>query len=233
MKRAEEKWDSFAKTAPEFYILTEEGVDYSTEEGRRHFFETGEALTAEWLGRAREFLRRQDRAVEIGCGIGRLTIPHARHFGEVRGVDISPVMLQRLREEADGAGLRNISAFTPNENWDEPESCDYAYSFIVFQHLEHMEEIAAYIQRLARTLKVGGVAQLQFDTRPRSFGYRARNLLPDLLLPRTQRRGIRRIRRDPRQLVATLRREGLESIGDFNPGTEIHTYLLRKTSVRN
>ena len=41
------------------------------------------------------------------------------------------------------------------------------------------------------------MALLQFDTRRASLSYRLRNALPDPLLPRPWRRGIRRIRHPP------------------------------------
>src|ERR1700681_886212 len=40
----------------------------------------------------------QRRALEIGCGPGRLLRPMSRHFGEIHGIDISDEMLKRARE---------------------------------------------------------------------------------------------------------------------------------------
>src|SRR5580700_7272484 len=38
------------------------------------------------------------RALEIGCGPGRLMIPMSRHFGEIHGVDISEEMIELARQ---------------------------------------------------------------------------------------------------------------------------------------
>src|ERR1700710_2154643 len=39
------------------------------------------------------------RALEIGCGPGRLLRPMSRHFGEIHGVDVSDEMIVRAREK--------------------------------------------------------------------------------------------------------------------------------------
>jgi ubiquinone/menaquinone biosynthesis C-methylase UbiE len=43
--------------------------------------------------------RRNRRALEIGCGPGRLMRPLSRHFGEIHGVDISDEMIALAREK--------------------------------------------------------------------------------------------------------------------------------------
>ena len=42
--------------------------------------------------------RRAWRALEIGCGPGRLVKPLSRHFGEIHGVDVSDEMIRLARE---------------------------------------------------------------------------------------------------------------------------------------
>ena len=42
--------------------------------------------------------RRAWRALEIGCGPGRLIKPLSRHFGEIHGVDVSDEMIRLARE---------------------------------------------------------------------------------------------------------------------------------------
>ena len=49
--------------------------------------------------------RRAWRALEIGCGPGRLMKPMSRHFGEIHGVDVSDEMIARARQN-----LRDIPA---------------------------------------------------------------------------------------------------------------------------
>src|ERR1700685_541171 len=74
------------------------------------------------------------RALEIGCGPGRLMRPMSRHFGEIHGVDISDEMIRlaidRLKDiphaRAHVTSDSSLSMFAGG-------SFDFVYSFIVFQ----------------------------------------------------------------------------------------------------
>ena len=120
-------WENFANENAEYYILTEEGVDYSTEEGRKFFFESGKEFTKHTMQNVSPLLKEKKNALEIGCGIGRLTLPHARLFDNISAVDISPTMLEKLKHTANLNHLTNINVFLPHENWDLIRY-DYAYS---------------------------------------------------------------------------------------------------------
>ncbi len=98
---------------------------------------------------------------------------------------------------------------------------------VVFQHIESIDLITDCVRRVARTLgSGGGVGYLHFDTRPTGFAYRARRLVPDPLLPRAWRRGIRRTRRPADQLQMLIRAHGLTVIEHLRPGTEEHVFLV-------
>ena len=88
--------------------------------------------------------------------------------------------------------------------------------------------ISEYIQRIGAALSDGGCAYLQFDTRKRGLDYQLRNALPDWVLPRSQRRGIRRIRRDSAWLDELIARAGMTAIEEHGRGSDHHTYVLRR-----
>lgn len=222
-------WERFAKIDAEFYILLNEEVDYRSSEGQEYFFDSGVEDTEQTLERAKSHIMNWGRALEIGCGIGRLAYPHSRHFRELYVVDISKTMINRLQAIAKEKLIENIWTFLPHERWDEPNRSDYIYSFLVFQHIEDFSIIESYIHRIALSLRHNGIAQLQFDTRPRSLFYNIRNLIPDFLLSRTQRRGIRRIRRSPDDLRKLFLSQGLTIIAEYDPISVGHTFLLSKT----
>jgi ubiquinone/menaquinone biosynthesis C-methylase UbiE len=107
------------------------------------------------------------KALEIGCGPGRLMRPMSRHFAEIHGVDVSDEMIalarERLRDTpnahphlSDGASLREF----PDETFD------FVYSYAVFQHVPSREVINAYMRETHRVLKTGGFARLQFNGMP-------------------------------------------------------------------
>ena len=219
-------WDKFAEENPQFYIMTGD-TDYSTEEGKKHFFKTGEIFTRETLEDVLPLLPGKERALEIGCGVGRLTLPHSNIFDRIVAVDLSTVMLDWLNRNAIDFNKKNIETFKPSGEWDNYEF-DYAYSFIVFQHIEIFDIIKDYIIRISECLREGGILQIQFDTRNPNILYRLRNKLPDMLLPKTQRTGIRRIRRDAENLRELFGHCNFEIIKELYPVSERHTFLLRK-----
>jgi SAM-dependent methyltransferase len=111
------------------------------------------------------------RALEIGCGPGRLMLPMSRHFGEIHGVDISEEMAAMARER-----LRD----TPNAQVHVTGGADLAmardayfdfiYSYTVFQHIPDPDIVRNYLAEARRTLKTGGVLCCQLRGAPPTRG---------------------------------------------------------------
>ena len=101
------------------------------------------------------------RALEIGCGPGRLMRPISRHFAEIHGVDVSDEMIAlaqakscatfrtRSTHVTDGASLPMFA----------DESFDFVYSYAVFQHIPSREVVFSYLNETQRVLKTGGLAR--------------------------------------------------------------------------
>lgn len=111
------------------------------------------------------------KALEIGCGPGRLMRPMARHFVEIHGVDVSDEMIKLASEKlsdipnahahaTDGASLARFP----------DESFDFVYSYAVFQHIPSREVIIQYLREIRRVLKTDGLARLQFNGLPAGAG---------------------------------------------------------------
>jgi SAM-dependent methyltransferase len=113
-------------------------------------------------------LDRRLRALEVGCGPGRLIRPMSRHFREIHGVDVSDEMIALARQKnasaanahfhvGDGSGLRMF-----------PDACmDFVYSYAVFQHIPSRDVVLSYLREMHRVMKPGAVAWLQFNGLPR------------------------------------------------------------------
>ncbi len=224
-------WNQFAHKDPYKYILTSLKGDDPQE-----FWDSGKRTVDTEL-----MPLLQARAVcpgiglELGCGMGRLVFPLASHFVEVLGVDIAEGMIQRAQHFARKKGLRNVrfSAIAGPEDLlrragNYSGRINFLYSLLVFQHIPELTAIEGYLKAIAILLEENGIAYLQFDTRPKTFAYRVKSNLPDLLLPRFWRRGIRRIRRSPEEIAAALRNAGLKSIEERTPGTAYHRYIVRR-----
>ena len=77
--------------------------------------------------------KRFHRALDFGCGVGRLVMPLASRFDEAVGVDISPSMIEIARARAQEVGVGKVSFYTTID--DVPGMFDFAHSYIVFQHI--------------------------------------------------------------------------------------------------
>lgn len=115
------------------------------------------------------------RAVDFGCGVGRLTIPMARVAEQVTGIDISETMLAEARRNCEASGVRNASFVTSEAYFAGPitdgERIDFVHAFIVFQHMPPragMWVADALVRRLAR----GGVGALHFTYARRASLFR-------------------------------------------------------------
>jgi cyclopropane fatty-acyl-phospholipid synthase-like methyltransferase len=221
-------WEKLANENPEYYIWTHEGIDYSTQEGQAYFLASGQKEVKDQLQKVDKLLGSRDCAVEIGCGLGRLTFPYSQLFQRVLAIDISPKMLTDLNQRALAAGISNVRTITPNQDWQLEAQADYAYSFYVFQHIDNWKIICEYIEKIAKALKIGGIAQLHFDTRPEDPLYALKLLLPDFLLPTTQRRGIRRIRRKADLLRQLFSENQLGVQQELQKDSGGHLFILQK-----
>jgi SAM-dependent methyltransferase len=227
------RWETFAQQDAEFYIYTAPDVDFSSPAGRAFFLQSGRDDAERILREVEPYLTGFGRAVEIGCGVGRLALPMAERFGEVVGVDIAPSMIRKLGEYSREAGVDNVRGFGSDEPWDEQGSVDLAYSFIVFQHIESGAVIADYFRRLTACLDRNGICFVQFDTRPRTAAYFLLRAVPDAVLPRPWRKGIRRVRRRRTDLLRLFESCGLAVLRELQPDSERHVFLLRPRQDRS
>lgn len=105
---------------------------------------------------------RRMRMLEVGCGCGRMTRALAASFAEVHGVDVSGEMIGLARRNL--AGLENVFLYK-NNGADlaglADGSFDFAFSFIVFQHIPSVDVIESYLREVHRCLKPGAVFKFQ------------------------------------------------------------------------
>ncbi len=109
---------------------------------------------------------RDRKALEIGCGPGRLMGFMSRHFGEIHGVDVSDEMITMAQEH-----LRDIPHAHVHQNSGSDlapfpgESFHFVYSYAVFQHIPSRDVVVNYLRESARVLKPAGVLCCQLRGR--------------------------------------------------------------------
>ncbi len=128
------------------------------------FFATGRIEIGEHLAAfaAMGLPRARGRAVDFGCGAGRLTRPLAAMFDEAIGVDVSPSMIDCARRLNAGIdNLHFIENAAPTLAMLADASVDFVYSNMTLQHIP-AELAEGYVDEFLRVLAPGGVASFQF-----------------------------------------------------------------------
>jgi len=156
------EWDERAKLNPMHYIASSKVV-WDEED----FFSGGAGDVERYVGSdlaqicgGRE--ARAMRMLEIGCGIGRMTRHLAGIFGEVHGVDVAPTMVAVGREKmADRANVHLHETNGTDLGMFADGFFDFAFSYIVFQHIPFREAVVSYFREVHRTLKSGCLFKFQ------------------------------------------------------------------------
>jgi SAM-dependent methyltransferase len=107
---------------------------------------------------------------DLGAGTGRFSLAAARRFGQVTAVDISPAMLQLLRERAAAAGVANLryvqAGFLSYQHAGPPANAVYSRNAL-HQLPDFWKAVA--LDRIAGMLRPGGVLRLRdliYDFQP-------------------------------------------------------------------
>lgn len=108
------------------------------------------------IKRSRQFLRKEDRILEIGCGTGIVTLPLASCVKEVTAIDASAQMLAAAWEKAETEEKNNIEfqQVSFKKFQAEKESFDAVTAFNVLHYMKDREKA---LDRIYDMLKPGGI----------------------------------------------------------------------------
>ncbi|GAA4892933.1 class I SAM-dependent methyltransferase [Streptomonospora salina] len=109
----------------------------------------------------------QHRALDFGCGAGRLSNALAGHFAEVVGVDISePMLAEARRLDRSGGRIGFRINDTPDLGAFGDGSFDLVYTDLVLQHLPPALA-EGYVREFVRVLRPGGAMVIGVPDRER------------------------------------------------------------------
>lgn len=159
-------WESWGKQDPYYGVLSDERFRAGTLTGDRKqdFFRSGEAHVASLFATIRRLFPGDfspERALDFGCGVGRLLMPIARRSAHATGVDISPSMLAETAGNCATAGIDNVELLRSDDMLGQVRGdYDLVHSHLVFAHI-HPRRGLALIDILAGKVRPGGFIAVQ------------------------------------------------------------------------
>ena len=156
MRDTDADWKELGRSQPYWGVLSHPDFlsENITPERIEAFYASGRDYIAQTVVQLERHAgaRPSGRALDFGCGVGRLAEAMTDYASEVVGLDISPGMLELARKRGGRAqyvGELPAGAF------------DWINSFIVFQHIPPERGEAILADLLAR-LNPDGAVSLQF-----------------------------------------------------------------------
>ena len=157
-----DNWQRFGLRDPLWAISTDPAAKGNRWELER-FFEIGRDTVAASMHSVlalRPDLGRS-RALDFGCGVGRLTRGLEAFFDEAVGVDVAASMIEKARALSP---TESRCRYELNERLDlgifEDASFDFVLSFIVLQHMRQ-EYQTRYLGEFLRVLRPAGLCLFQ------------------------------------------------------------------------
>ena len=159
-ERMRQEWDQRARRDAFHFVETDlETTDPAVlfEFGEEIATETIDPILDDWD----EYPLADGVALDVGCGIGRITRALGRRFDRAIGVDVSTEMITRARthheahEElefhaTDGVSFPQVAA----------DSVDFVFSYLVIEHFPRERVLARNLAEISRVLAPNGIAVL-------------------------------------------------------------------------
>jgi 2-polyprenyl-3-methyl-5-hydroxy-6-metoxy-1,4-benzoquinol methylase len=168
MLSTDRAWEKFGRLEPYFGVLAEEKFTLANiGDNRVEFFASGRRSVSDIIKRYEAHFGPlgRERALDHGCGVGRLTLPLAQNFSEVIGLDVSLSMLSEARSNARQAGLSNAGfAVADDRLSNAPGQFDFVASYMVLQHIRVRRGLRI-LARLVETVRPGGGFHFHFSIR--------------------------------------------------------------------
>lgn len=184
---SDRQWQSWGKQNPYYGVYSEDRFSKDNiDQHRDEFFETGQKTVNTLIERASRHFGplTTGSALEFGSGVGRMTIPLAKRYARVTGVEISPDMIAEAEKNCRFFQANNTTFVISDDELSKVSGTfDLVLSFIVFQHIVP-ERGLPIMDRLLGMVAPGGLAIFQVSVRrperslPAQMKYGLRHNLP-------------------------------------------------------
>jgi cyclopropane fatty-acyl-phospholipid synthase-like methyltransferase len=103
-----------------------------------------------------------NKAIDFGCGVGRLVVPLAKLADEVTAVDVSDSMLEETEKNCKARSISNVMLVKSDDSLSSLKGkFNFVHSFIVFQHIPVRRGEMIFKNLLAH-LEDGGICVAHF-----------------------------------------------------------------------
>lgn len=198
MPNTDRDWRKWGRHDPYFAVLASpEYSDQHISRNREAFFQTGNLFVSGALAELAALNPEAPRskALDHGCGTGRLTIPLSQVYRQVTAVDVSPEMLGTAEVNARSAGRDNIEFRVADDRLSQVTgSFNLVVSHLVLQHVPVRRGLMIFRELIDR-LAPGGLfyisVSIRNDSGPLRWLYWASAVVPGVKIVQNLLRGAR------------------------------------------
>lgn len=168
LKDVQKTYEDFGKDDPLYAVLSRKDAKDNQWDVEEFFASGREEITDAMAYLSKLGINvNKGRAMDFGCGVGRLTQALCEEFDVVVGVDISYSMIESAEKHNKYVDRCEYRVNTTDDLAQlEDASFDFVYSNISLQH-SPPEASSNYISEFFRVLRSGGVALFQVPSGPR------------------------------------------------------------------
>ena len=215
------EWEKWGKRDPYFGVLTHDKfrAHNITEEAKKEFFDSGQRHISHVMDVCRRHLDHDfipGRALDFGCGTGRLILPLAGIAEHVVGLDVSDSMLEEASKNCKVNSVENVTLLKSDDNLSHLDGrFDFIHSVIVFQHIA-VQRGTFIFRKLLAHLEYEGICAVQFT-------YSNTGFRENCGLPRAEV-----IRKPLRNMNRLIKRTVVPKFLSRDPEMQMNLYNLNK-----
>ncbi len=165
-RSTDREWERFGKCDAYYGVLNQNKYRKANlDEVKEEFLKSGFPYVDTVLDNIQKHIDQDfkiDRAIDFGCGVGRLVIPLAEVANEVVAIDVSTAMLAEARKNCEDRSISNVNFIKSDDSLSGlDQTYNFIHSIIVFQHIP-VRRGELIFNRLLSRLEPGGVCVVHF-----------------------------------------------------------------------